>query len=134
MVWYLRFEDWLLTACNAGHENPVVKSPKGDVEILKDKHCFVVGWDKDTEFNEYTIQLEKGSKLYLYTDGVPESSNGNERFGSARMLETLIKNENLSSENIVKGMTEEINNFVGKQDQFDDTTMLCLEFKEYYHE
>ena len=32
-----------LTAANAGHEYPVIKSPNGRFELFKDKHGLVIG-------------------------------------------------------------------------------------------
>ncbi len=124
----------LLTACNAGHEKPVIMKPNGDFEIFKDKHCFVVGWDGMAPFSEYQLQLEKGSKLFIYTDGVPESYNGSSRFGVEEMVNVLNKNKDLSPKEILTNMSEALNTFAGNQDQFDDTTMLCLEYKGYDNE
>ena len=130
-IWFgvLDLKTGLLTATNAGHEKPVIKQPDGHFQIIKDKHNFVVGWDKNTKYSEYQIQLQKGARIFVYTDGVPESSNGTERFGTDRMLQTLNENENSSPEIIIKEMSNAISKFVGKQDQFDDTTMLCVEYK-----
>ena len=135
-IWFgiLDLKTGILTACNAGHENPVIKSPNGHFEMIKDQHSFIVGWEISMQYSEYQIQLEKGSKIFVYTDGVPESYNGSVRFGNERMLETLNKNEDLSPKEILDNMSKAIEIFVGKQDQFDDTTMLCVEFKGYQDE
>ncbi|MCR4903003.1 MAG: PP2C family protein-serine/threonine phosphatase, partial [Butyrivibrio sp.] len=58
-----------LTAANAGHEFPMLKSPNGDFEMIKDQHSFVVGGMENVKYKEYELLLEKGSKLFLYTDG-----------------------------------------------------------------
>ena len=130
----LDLETGLMTACNAGHEKPVVKHPNGDFEIMADPHSFIVGWNEVAVYKEYEIQLQKGSKLFLYTDGVPESNNGNSQFGNERMLESLVTNESSNPQTICEEMTKSIALFVGKQDQFDDTTMLCFEYKGYEDE
>ena len=124
----------LLKACNAGHEKPVVKQPDGHFELMSDPHNFVVGWNEMAVYKEYEIQLQKGSKLFLYTDGVPESYNGNSQFGTDRMIESLVTNESSNPQTICEEMTKSIALFVGKQDQFDDTTMLCFEYKGYEDE
>ena len=120
-----------LKACNAGHEKPVIKNPDGNFELVNDKHCFVVGWNKDAKYSEYEMKLEKGSKLFIYTDGIPEASNGNERFGVERMLSSLKNNENKSPKEILEDMKFDIDTFVDGKEQFDDTTMLCLEYRGY---
>ena len=76
-----------LTCANAGHEYPVFKRPDGNYELYKDRHGFVIGGMEGVEYREYEIQLEPGSKLFVYTDGVPEATNGEkELFGTERIL------------------------------------------------
>ena len=74
--------------------------------------------------------LNRGSKLFLYTDGVPEATNGdNAMFGTDRMLAALNENADASPEEILAGVRRTISGFVGAAEQFDDLTMLCLEYK-----
>lgn len=124
----LNLKTGLLTASNAGHEKPIIKKPDGHFEIIKDVHGFVVGWDKGATYKNYEIQLEKGSKIFLYTDGVPEASNADGKFGREKTLETIRKYEDESPNEILRGMQKELANFTGNFPQFDDITMLCLEY------
>lgn len=124
----------ILTASNAGHEKPIIKSPKGKFELYKDKNGFVVGWYKNMNYTDYQIQLEKGSKIFLYTDGVPEATAMGQKFGIERMVASLNKHKDLSPTDIVTNMKADIDEYVGKEDQFDDITMLCLEFADFYNE
>ena len=130
-VWFaiLDLKTGVLTATNAGHENPIIKSPSGQFEILKDKHNFIVGWDINAVYTEYQLQLEPGSKIFVYTDGAPEATNGTERFGMDRMLESLHNNEDKDVDDIIGCLIGDIDTFVGENDQFDDVTMLCFEYK-----
>ncbi|MBP5165996.1 MAG: SpoIIE family protein phosphatase, partial [Oscillospiraceae bacterium] len=64
-----------LTAANAGHEYPAIKHADGRYELFKDKHGFVIGGMDGTKYREYELRLEPGSRLFLYTDGVPEATN-----------------------------------------------------------
>ena len=119
----------ILKAANAGHEKPVIKQADGQFEILNDKHGFVVGWNKDAVYTEYQVKLKKGSKIFVYTDGVPEATSSEGQFGFEKMMDVLNQNQEKAPDEILKAMQEEINNFVGKKDQFDDITMLCFEYK-----
>lgn len=122
----------ILKASNAGHEKPLVAKKGGEFEMIQDKKNFVVGWYKGIEYNEYEIKLEKGSKIFLYTDGVPEAtSSNNEQFTRERMVKTINKYHNSTPQEIVQNMNDDINLFMGSRDQFDDVTMLCAEFKGY---
>ena len=102
----------------------------GRFELLKDRHSFVVGGIEGARYQEYELQLEKGDKLFLYTDGVPEANNtAEEMFGTDRMIEALNTCAGASPEEILKNVTDAVNAFVGEAAQFDDITMLCLEYK-----
>ena len=80
----------LLTAANAGHEKPIVKTPDGDFELFNDRHGFVIGGMEGLKYRNYEIQLHKGSKLFLYTDGVAEATDSNdELYGIERTLGAL---------------------------------------------
>ena len=119
-----------LTAANAGHEYPVIRRPGGDYELLKDKHGFVLGGFPDETYEEYEVQLEPGSKLFVYTDGLPEANNETrELFGIDRMLETLNKCKDLDPEQTLSRMRLAVDEFAGETPQFDDLTMLCVEYK-----
>ncbi len=119
-----------LTASNAGHEYPAVKKPDGEFELYKDKHGLVLGGLEGLKFPEYELTLEEGSKLFIYTDGVPEATNGDkEMFGTERMFDALNKDPEASPQDLLKNVREAVDGFVKDAEQFDDLTMLCLEFK-----
>ena len=82
------------------------------------------------KYKEYELQLEPGSKVFVYTDGVPEAMNGRrELFGIDRMMETLNANVTADPETILANIRRAVDGFVGEEEQFDDLTMLCLEYK-----
>ena len=118
-----------LVASNAGHEYPAIK--KGDhFELLKDKHGFVIGGFDGIKYTEYTLQLEPGDKVFLYTDGVPEATNKDlELFGTDRMIEALNVHPELSPRGILGSVHRAVDIFVASSEQFDDLTMLCLEYR-----
>ena len=118
-----------IIASNAGHEYPVVCRKGGNFEVFKDKHGFVVGGYEGVKYKEYELDLQPGDKLFLYTDGVPEATDANkELFGTQRMLDAL-NSHNGSPAEVLRGVLESVNEFVATAEQFDDLTMLCLEYK-----
>ena len=118
-----------LTASNAGHEFPVLK--QGDkFELFKDKHGFVLGGMDGMKYKEYEIELTPGSKLFLYTDGVPEATNSeNELFGTERMIEALNIKPDTEPKEILQNVRSSVDSFVKDAEQFDDLTMLCMVYK-----
>ena len=118
-----------LTAANAGHEYPVIKHADGAFELFKDKHGFVIGGMEGAKYREYEIQLEPGSKIFLYTDGVPEATNAEKQlFGTGRMLEALNQDSARTPVETLKNLRSAVDGFVKEAEQFDDLTMLCMEY------
>ena len=118
-----------LTCSNAGHEYPAV-CRDGRFELMKDRHGFVLGGMEGSKYREYTIQLEKGDKVFVYTDGVPEATNADKTmFGTEKMLEALNRDPAAGPKDILRTVRESVDAFVGSGEQFDDLTMLCLEYR-----
>ena len=118
-----------LTAASAGHEYPVLKRAGGKYEIYKDKRGFVLGGMEDSKYTDYVIDLEKGDSIFLYTDGIAEASNGNkELFGTDRMTDALNEDPDRSPEETLSAMKKAIETFTEGEEQFDDITMMCLEY------
>ena len=75
-------------------------------------------------------QLEKGSKLFLYTDGVPEATDPDGKmFGMDQMITALNKDPLDPPKLLLEHFREHVNEFVNGAEQFDDMTMLCFEYK-----
>ena len=118
-----------LTAANAGHEYPVLKQADGGFALLKDKHGFVLGGMDGVRYQNYELRLEPGAKLFLYTDGVTEATDAKNRmFGTKRMLEALNAEPDASPERLLDNVRRAVDSFVDEAEQFDDLTMLCLEY------
>ena len=119
-----------LTAANAGHEYPVFKHPHGAYELYKDKHGFVVGGMEDAQYQEYEVQLEPGSRIFVYTDGLPEATDKKqEMFGTDRILNVLNEVPDAGPNQVLEHMSTAVDFFVQDAEQFDDLTMLCMEYK-----
>ena len=123
-----------LTCANAGHEYPVLRRAQGQFELYKDKHDIVIGWMEGLAYEEYTLTLHPGDKLFLYTDGVPEATNAeNKMFGNERMVEALNMDPEAAPRQILSNVREAVRAFVKDAEQFDDLTMLCVEYNGEQH-
>ena len=119
-----------LIAANAGHEYPAIKRADGVFELYRDKHGFVVGGYEGIKYSQYELKLDRGDKLFLYTDGVPEAIDLDiELFGTERMLKALNVDHNAGPEVLLKYVRDGVEEFSQGLEQFDDLTMMCLQYK-----
>ena len=130
-VWLgmLDLDTGLLTAANGGHEYPILMKPDGDFELYKDLHGLVIGGIAGYHYREYQLHLEPGSRLFLYTDGLPEATDEKENmFGIERTLSALNEVRDGTPRQVLDHISKSVASFVGGAPQFDDTTMLCLDY------
>ena len=119
-----------VVAANAGHERPAVMHAGGDFELIDDPHGLAIGGIEGMKYKEYEFTLNAGDKLFLYTDGVPEATNAEEKlFGKERMLEALNAVKNETPQGVLKGVRRSVDGFVQQAEQFDDLTMLCVVYR-----
>ena len=120
-----------MKCANAGHEYPAIMRKGGDFELFKDKHGFVLAGMEGARYREYELELHAGDRLVVYTDGVPEATNGaNTLYGTDRMISALNGARDGSCRQMLEALHRDVDSFVDGADQFDDITMLCIEMKE----
>ena len=118
-----------IVAANAGHEYPAL-SKNGTFTLMKDRHGLVIGALEGAKYRDYELTLSPGDKLFLYTDGVPEATDAQQQmFGTDRMLEALNGDPDASPEQVLENVRRAVDGFVQAAEQFDDLTMLCLEYR-----
>ena len=119
-----------MSCSSAGHEYPAVMSDSRTFELVRNKSGFVLGGFEGLRYQAYEITLKPGDKIFIYTDGVPEATNThNELFGTDRMIDALDANSGGTPQEILAEVRRAVDEFVGEAEQFDDLTMLCLEYK-----
>ena len=115
---------------NAGHEMPFIRR-KGKYTPEKIRAGFVLAGMETTRYRMGTMQLEPGDAIFQYTDGVTEATNAaNELYGMERLEAVLNKYADAAPDKLLPAVKADIDAFVGDAPQFDDITMLCLEYKE----
>lgn len=77
------------------------------------------------------MQMNPGDRIFQYTDGVTEAvNNKNEMYGMERLEAVLNANKDENLKDMLHNVRKDIDSFVEEVPQFDDITMLCLEYKE----
>ena len=131
-VWLgiLEISSGRLVAANAGHEYPVLRRGGGPYELIKDRHGLVIGGMDGVRYKEYDLQLKPGDRVFVYTDGVPEAMDADGKmFGTTRMVESLNADPDVSLQELLDNVRKGVDGFVKDAVQFDDLTMLCLEYE-----
>ena len=73
----------------AGHPGPVHLSGSGE-PVIVETQGLPIGFFKDAIYEEHSITMKPGDRLYLYSDGITEAMNENgEEFGKGRLLGAL---------------------------------------------
>ena len=115
---------------NAGHEMPFIYKSGGNFEPYKIRAAFVLAGMEGMKYRAGSMMLEPGDKIFQYTDGVTEATNANnELYGMDRLGAILNKFKEGTPHEILPAIKKDIDEFVGEAPQFDDITMLCLEYK-----
>lgn len=120
------------TFSRAGH-NPVLHMGRtGTVQELQ-PGGLGIGLTRENSFDdnirEIRLDLEEGDILMLYTDGIVEALNEKRQFyGTSRLHERLRKMKEEPSGQIVKGLFEDVDGFIGNAAQHDDMTILLIRY------
>lgn len=115
---------------NAGHEAPYICKCGEDYEAYKVRPGFVLAGIDTMCYRSGEMMLNEGDKIFLYTDGVPEATNHeNELYGNKRLQKVLNENKELVADQLIKKVKEDVDLFANEAPQFDDITMLCLEYR-----
>lgn len=114
---------------NAGHEMPFIAKSGSAYEPYKLHAGFVLAGMEGMKYQSGSIMLSPGDKIFQYTDGVTEATNASqELYGMERLTDVLIKNTSKPPAELLPVIKEDIDAFVGQAPQFDDITMLCVEY------
>ena len=130
-VWLgiLEISTGVLRCSNAGHEYPAIRMGDAGFVLWHDVHDTALGLMEDMPYSQYTLQLQKGDTVFLYTDGVPEARNAAGGFyGSERLAQALNGCPDASAESLVHHLKRDVALFVGDAAQFDDLTVLALRY------
>ena len=119
-----------LQFANAGHNPPLLKRAEGSFEYLKTRAGFVLAGMEGVRYRVGELTLYPGDRIFLYTDGVPEATNAeNKLYGEDRLLTFMNQNATVDAVTLLPALKSNIDEFVGEAPQFDDITMLMFDYK-----
>ena len=126
----LNFATGELAFANAGHNPPLIISPAHKPEWLAVAPQVILGVLEDATYNTHLTTLKPGASLILYTDGVTEAMDQQDKlYANDRLIRTLEMEKGDSAHEIVENIILSVREFVGPVTQSDDITVLALTFK-----
>ncbi|HSP66367.1 MAG TPA: SpoIIE family protein phosphatase [Bryobacteraceae bacterium] len=118
----------LLSYSNAGHCAPFLVSPSGRLRTLQTSGM-PVGMLEDARFQVVQVQLERGDKVVIYSDGFTEAENAEGAFfDTERLRACLRENAALGAAELHKVLLTTLDAFVEGGVIRDDITALVLEY------
>ncbi len=115
--------------CNAGHNPPVLVAADGKAEFLKQRRNVVLGAVEDFPYASETRALNPGERLVLYSDGITEAETvDHAQYGNDRLLAFCGERAQAAAGDFVDALFASVASFAGAAEQFDDQTVLVLDF------
>ncbi len=116
-----------LTYSYAGSEQMAL-SQKGDIYKLYSAEAQqALGIDRGVRYDENTLQLQPGDRLFLYSAGIPEARNINsKRYGMDEMTKILNDSRTVDPYMSLDRIKNSVLSFVGDNDLTEDVMMMLL--------
>ncbi len=122
-----------LRFANAAH-NPPLMWKNSEQKIIKlDAEGFVLGLQKEAEYQCGEIKLNENDLVLYYTDGVIDTSNSlGERFDEERLIKifTRLCKQSFTSQEILNKIFKKLDDFTGQNRHLeDDASMVIFQLK-----
>jgi sigma-B regulation protein RsbU (phosphoserine phosphatase) len=116
---------------NAGHNPPLLLKANSTVQYLESPQSYPLGISTLSPYESNEIVMNKGDKLFLYTDGITEAQNISDAMYGEEKLENQFKQlASLSASEICNSIFEDVLDFVDTAEQYDDMTVVCLNYQK----
>ncbi len=120
-----------LTFINAGHNYPFLRRRDGGLQSLI-TGGLPLGIQADADYATGELLLEPGDLLLVYTDGLVEAVDGEEReFGEDRLRALLEEAGPVSAGQFLEAVGSAVDRHVGEARQYDDMTWLVVRRVEH---
>lgn len=114
-----------LSYVNAGHKQPLIKYDD-DFKFLNTQPGVYLAIMENVYYEKHTIHFKPEDALFLYTDGVTDATSPKGFYGERNLRKVLNENKDNEISAIIKSIEEDVNEFCGNQEMFDDRTMLII--------
>jgi sigma-B regulation protein RsbU (phosphoserine phosphatase) len=111
-----------------GHPAPALLRADGGLEF-PDASGALLGIFPDEPFTVTTIQLAPGDRLFVYSDGIEVAFCGENIADNERWREELHRRRSLPTQDVLLGLSEQIDSQSGSLQPKDDLTIIAVEVK-----
>ena len=115
----------ILTYSNAALTEILLVQKDGSLQRLI-PNSSIIGYLEKLPLETATISTEETSKIILYTDGITESENNEERYGIERLESIVIANKDKSANALKNIIIDDLNSFMPLENAKDDLTLLVI--------
>lgn len=118
----------VLEYANGGHNPPYLRRADGTVDVLNGAGGLVLGMLPGSDYPAHQVALYAGDRLVLFTDGVTEAFDIDNRAYGEDALVNVIRTEGAAAaETLVGAIFDSVVRFAGVAKQSDDITLAVLE-------
>lgn len=111
----------------AGHPPILLSSTAGEIKPLPGKNL-AIGWFPEAEFESENVQLHRGDRIYLYSDGITETMSPEiAQFGDQRFMELIIKNKAITLQEGIEDLSQAIADWRKPAKPRDDISLLAVD-------
>jgi serine phosphatase RsbU (regulator of sigma subunit) len=115
------------TICNAGHLPPLLRAPDGGVQaVAGGLGGLPLGMVAGHEYRCCEIALEPGAVLALYTDGISEALDHEQRCFGLERLERVVSASGPGAAATGRGILADVERHAAGQVRSDDICLVCL--------
>ncbi len=116
---------YTISYVNAGHPFPLVVHKDGKINHLESSGL-MIGAFEQCEWEEHQIELNPGSLIFVFSDGVTEAQRGEELYDEQRMEPRVVEFSKHPPAEMVSLIMRDIADFADDVAGADDITMLII--------
>lgn len=118
-----------LNYSNAGHTRALFYRADRNQILALDTFGLFLGIMQEVDYEEKTIEVNKGDRLFIYTDGITEAKNREgEEFGEMNLAKFIKNSKELRGQEFCDRLMNTLTGFIKSQEVNDDIAFLNIEF------
>lgn len=127
----LNVKTGILSYSCAGHPPPVWQHCSSKQAELIGQDSFVVGVFDFVEYETINIQLEKGDRIWVYSDGITEAEQGEQQFSEEGFKDAVMELEHHPTSIQTDMLVNRVKSWQQSDNFEDDVSVLVVEWKGF---